>query len=892
MAERIETVSFDVDVAGATRQIDAYINTLNKLDKELADLQKAGKDTAATQQKIAATTAALNKALQGETKTLAGAVAQTAAYDKAQKSLNATTQKTIVATTNLDTVTKKQTASFGRSLAGAKNLTQAFTRGLGGLSNLVGGFGLASIGVNLLSDGVAKLVDEFFKASQAQTSLANVNKAYAETVATETAALQVNFAALNNTTLSLTQRKEALGALIEQFPEYFGGLEAETATVEQLKVAYEGAAVAIKQKAIQSALAAERQALISSKIKLEIEQVKELQALDEKRAKVQGDPVGEAIVQSVVDGVADKYRKGLEDIAQAEQALIDVEAKLGGQITINDKIKAATARRAARERIEADKADAEAAKKADAAAEKAKQRREAAVADRQKEREAIAAENAENERLKGTLAGLQKELAKINELLNSGVKITDKERLEELGAEYQRITKDIEKATEAIDAVTKARKADEVQVIQNAKIGNIETELLRGRIAANQKALEQQELQRQRQLNQIETNRQAALSATQNDTARTIIEASNAKKREDFERESAETILQLRIKLQKQKLDLAQREGQDTNEIANEILKLEAELLALTGKRYDIKIGVDEKSAKSTKEKLKELVNQVADVVEEFSGQVFDFLNTQNAQTAANADAAISKQQEVLNALLANEETTNVEQVRLEQERLEKLNEAREKAKEQEARIAQAQIAINLALAVARAVAEGGGVASAITVGLALSAAIFGFIQAKQTAEQSFYEGTMYAERAPHEPRGRDTIKANINEGEAIIPTDTTRKYNAALEAIYYGKIPASDMNAMVGDYLNGVRSGRDEINAAAESSKREFRILHYAREERRPAAASESSNTADLRAVVELVVTELRKQPQQVIKGDKIVSLVQSKADAKGRMRKRYGTK
>lgn len=890
MAERIETVSFDVDVTAATRQIDAYINTLNKLDKELADLQKAGKDTAATQQKIAATTAALNKALQGETKTMAGAVAQTAAYEKAQKSLNAETQKTVAVTTNLDTVTKRQTASFGRSLDGAKNLTQTFARGLGGLSNLVGGFGLAGIAVNLLSDGVAKLIDGFFKASLAQESLENVNKAYTETVAKETAALNVNFGALNNTTLSLTQRKEALDALIQQFPEYFGGLDAEKATMQELQLAYEATTIVIKQKAIQSALGAEREKIVAKQVAAQLEfESKQLAFRNRLIAQGRTEAEADAIIsRNLLEGrgvAATEYLDIVEETAKAETALNELEKKLTGNITEGDKAKVKAAEDATKARIKDEKAQT-------AAEEKSKQRRAAAAADRQRERDAIAAENAENERLKGTLAGLQKELAKINELLKSGTKINDKERLVELGAEYQRITKDIEKATEAIDAVTKARKADEVQVIQNAKIGNIETELLRGRIAANQKQLEQQELQRQRQLNQIETNRQAALSATQNDTARTIVESANAKKREAFEQESAENILQLRIKLQKQKLDLARREGQETNVISEEILKLEAELLALTGKRYDIKVGIDENSAKSTKDKLKELVNQVADVVEEFSGQVFSFLNSQNAQTAANADAAISKQQEVLNALLANEETANVEQVRLEQERLEKLNEQREKAKEQEARIAQAQIAINLALAVARAVAEGGGVASAITVGLALSAAVFGFIAAKQAAEQSFYEGTMYAERAPHEPRGRDTIKANINEGEAIIPTDTTRKYNKALDAIYYGKIPASDMNAMVGDYLSGVSHARDEMNAAAESSKKEFRILHVAREERRPAPAPQSSNTADLRAVVELVVSELRKQPQQVIKGDKIVSLVQSKADARGRMRKRYGTK
>jgi len=890
MAEMIETVSFDVDVSGASKQIDSYIKTLQVLERELTDLQKAGKDTSATQQKIAATTAQLNKALAAETTTLKGAVAQTAAYDKTQQQLNATTQKSVVATNNLTNATAKQNASFGRSLAGAKNLTQAFTRGAAGLTNLVGGFGVASIAINFLSDGISKLINEYFKASQAQQSLDNVTAAYTETVAKETAELQVNFAAVTNTNLSLTQRKEALGALIEQFPEYFGGLKAETATVEQLKIAYEGAAVAIKQKAIQSALASERQSLISSKIKLEIEQVKELQALEEKRAKVQGDPVGEALLQSVIDGVAEKYRKGLEDIAQAEQALIDVEQKLSGQITITDKIRAAIARKAARERIEADKADADATKKADEAAKKAAARRQKEADDRAKAKQAIADENAENERLKGTLAGLQKELAKINELLTSGVKITDKERLAELGAEYQRVTGEIEKAQAAIEAVTKARKADEVQIIQNAKIGNIETELLRNKIADNQRLSEQLEIQRQRELNLIESTRQKNLAATKDETARNIISAAAAKEREVFEQQSAENILRLRINLQKQKLELAAREKQDTNEIANEVLRLEAELLALTGKQYDVKVGVDKKSVKDTKEELKKTVNAVADVVQELSGQVFDFISSQNAAALAESEAAITKQQELLNGLLANEQQTNTEQIRLEQERLDKLNEARDKAKENEAKIAQAQIAINLALAVARAVAEGGGVASAVTVGLALTAAIFGFLKAKQTAEQAFFHGTMYAERAEGEPAGRDTIHARINEGEAIIPTQTTREYNKALEAIYYKKIPAQALNAMVGDYLSGAKGARATVQSAADTNRREFGIVHLSRQLAQPTQATTRDNTNDMRMLTELFVSELRKLPSQQIKGKDIATIVQSKADAKGTRRKRLG--
>jgi len=915
MAELIETVSFDVDASGATKQVDSYIKTLQSLEREMVELQKAGKDTSLTQQKIAATTAQLNKVLTAETVTMKGATAQAAAYDKTQKQLNSTTQKMIQQTDNLTKSTARQNASFGRSLAGAKNLTQAFTRGAAGLTNLVGGFGIANIGINLLSDGVAKLIDSLFKASLAQESVDNATKSYTETVAKETAALQVNFAALNNTNLSLSQRKEALGKLIAQFPEYFAGLDAEKSTVEALKLAYEGTAIAIKSKALESAFGGEREALTSKKIQAEIEKERLVRELAIKQIKANGQAVTEEGIAyaknrvlagsgiSLYDfGAIKEYQASIAEINAALKELDNIQKDLTkSTISEEDKITEQKAKRAAKlredtKRIEdinkknaqkridaADKTEADAAKKAAA-------RREKEADDRAKARKATADEAAENERLKGTLAGLQKELGKINELLTSGVKVTDKERLAELGAEYQRVTKDIENAQAAIDAVTKARKADEVQIIENAKIGNIETELLRNKIADNQKLAEQLEIQRQRELNLIEASRQKNLAAVKDETARNIITAAAAKEREAFEAQSAENILRLRIKLQKQKLELAAREKQDTTEIANEVLKLEAELLELTGKQYDIKVGVDGKSVKDTKEQLKEVVNQVADVVEELSGQVFDFISSQNAAALAESEAAISKQQEILNGLLANEEQTNTEQIRLEQERLDKLNEAREKAKENEAKIAQAQIAINLALAVARAVAEGGGVASAITVGLALTAAIFGFLKAKQTAEQAFFEGTLYAERAPGEPAGRDTIHARINEGEAIIPTETNRQYSKAIEAIYYKKIPAKTLNAMVGDYLSGANAARENVQNAANANRREFGIVSLSRQLAQPTQATNNGNGNDTRLVAELIVSELRKLPQQQIKGSDIVTALQSKADAKGKVRKRLG--
>lgn len=893
MADKIELVSFDVDTATATKQVDSYIATLNKLELELRELQKQGKDTTAVQNKIAQATAQLNKALTAETTTLKGAVSQTAAYNKAQKELDSTTKKTIATTNNLSAATQKQAAGFARSLAGAKNLTQTFTRGAAGLSNLVGGFGIASVGINLLSDGVAKLANEYFKASLAEESVDNASKAYAETVAKETATLKVNFGALNNTNLSLSQRKEALDNLIQQFPEYFGGLDAEKATVQELQLAYEATTIAIKQKAIQTALAAEREKIVSKQVSAQIEfETKQLafrnRLLEQGRTEAEAEAILSRNRLSGASVVVNTYLDIVSETAKAETALNELEKKLTSDITEREKEKVKAAKEATEARIKDEKAQT-------AAAEKASSRRKKEADEREKARQAIKDEDAENQRLKGTLAGLQKELSKVNELLNSGVKIEDKERLAELGAEYQRITKEIESAQAAIDAVTKARKADEVQIIKNAKIGNVQNALLEVEISQNQKLAETLEVQRQRELNLIEVNRQKNLAATQNETARNVINAAAAKERERVEAESAANILKIRLKTQQQKLQLAEREKQDTTEISKEILSLEADLLKLTGKQYDIKVGFDDKSGEDTEGRIRKLIGKIADVVQEFSGQVFDFLSSQNQAAIAQADAAISKQQELLNGLLANEQQVNVEQVRLEQERLDKLNKAREKAAENEARIAQAQIAINLALAVARAVAEGGGLASAITVGLALSAAIFGFLKAKQTASQAFYEGTMYAERAPHEPAGRDTINARLNEGEAIIPTDTTKKYNKSLEAIYYGKIPAADMNKMVGDYLSGAKAVRSLADNAAQGNKQQFQIVALASAERKTAKAANYSGSPkdyDIRLFAELVTAEIRKLPKSQVKAGDLAKVIQSRADNKGKIRKRLGLK
>ena len=303
--------------------------------------------------------------------------------------------------------------------------------------------------------------------------------------------------------------------------------------------------------------------------------------------------------------------------------------------------------------------------------------------------------------------------------------------------------------------------------------------------------------------------------------------------------------------------------GQTNEQVNDQIAKIQELQLALSKLQGEpIKIGVDTSEARK---KLKETIEFVAGIAEQLGAQVIDFVSSSNQAALQAAENAVSKQQAILDELLNNRETANAQQVELERERLDRLNAEREKAKNKEAQIAQAQIAINLALAVARAVAEGGGVASAVTVGLALTAAIFGFLKAKQASEQAFYEGTTYAKRGKGERAGRDTIKARLNEGEAVIPTDTNAQYHEAVKAIYHKTVPADAMNDFVQNYRAG-RISKKVLKVANDSAARASQPIQNI------VVVQPDSGSSD-------VVKAIESMPQNVLRGEQIHQIIKSKS-------------
>jgi hypothetical protein len=165
-------------------------------------------------------------------------------------------------------------------------------------------------------------------------------------------------------------------------------------------------------------------------------------------------------------------------------------------------------------------------------------------------------------------------------------------------------------------------------------------------------------------------------------------------------------------------------------------------------------------------------------------------------------DKAIDKSKSALDEIRANSEDYNARQLEIEKERLENLENERARAVEREKTIAQVQLAINAAIAISKAAAEGGA-AAPVTIALTLASLIAGLAQARVAAGNAFYKGVEYLERGNNKA-GRDTIPAMLNEGERVITTDTNNKYWDVLSAVHNNRIPADVLNTFSKAYQQG----------------------------------------------------------------------------------------
>lgn len=403
------------------------------------------------------------------------------------------------------------------------------------------------------------------------------------------------------------------------------------------------------------------------------------------------------------------------------------------------------------------------------------------------------------ERKRAALSGLNDELvaAKVNKSFADEVATVERNNAQRVNASQIEILK---KEREIL-----AIKGESVEKI-DLQIAQLERQALALRNVANiekdANAIKLANLERDKMAaaNAIEAERNVALASTQTKADIDKINAQYDQKQAQTTARNERNILQFRKEMIQQAIQIEEATGKSDG---LKVAELRKDLEEINGQI----LQTDKAINTSSTDVKQDLANKVA-AYTEFAANIVmnvtDILSTiENAQTAA-IDERIAKSKSALEELLSNTETTNVRQIELEKERLNALQKEREKSANREVVIANIRIAADLAVGIAKAVAEGGGIGSIATVGAALTAAALGFAQAKAQAKNAYYNGTTYLTDSKA-PKGRDKINIWANEGEAIIPTATNAKYSKTVDAIYYGTVPHDVLNSFVDAYQNNL---------------------------------------------------------------------------------------
>ena len=388
-------------------------------------------------------------------------------------------------------------------------------------------------------------------------------------------------------------------------------------------------------------------------------------------------------------------------------------------------------------------------------------------------------------------------IARLEKLENDSVKIVE--------TGIKKISK------EALDAIERKKQAEkEYQDMLNESNQRLKDSIaeLKNRLETESTILQNN---RDRQLSldllQLEQNRnEKLLFARQNITDADKlnaelerIDSAYNKQRQKMEAQAARDIIQERIKLLNQLRNIAVKQGD-----ALGISELDKQLAELDLKFQELNKSLED-GFTQVKDKVdyKELIDQTTQTLQLASDTVFQILTSNVQAYIEGLDRAVDKSKTALDDIRQNSENFNARQLEIEKERLEKLEAERARAVEREKTLGQIQVAINAAIAISKAAAEGGGFASAFTIAATLASLIAGLAQARAAAGNAFFHGVEYLERG-NNPRGRDTIPAMLNEGERVITTDTNNKYWDVLSAVHNNRIPADVLNGFANAYQQG----------------------------------------------------------------------------------------
>jgi hypothetical protein len=264
-----------------------------------------------------------------------------------------------------------------------------------------------------------------------------------------------------------------------------------------------------------------------------------------------------------------------------------------------------------------------------------------------------------------------------------------------------------------------------------------------------------------------------------------------------------------------------QRDKIRLNELNAELKAINDRIKAVTNAEEKAEL---QKRQRAVRGQIAEINRQTNDVVDPNSkkvdtlqayvtsiGQLADsvvaFWQKANDAEAAALDRSISLQEKRVSAAQRIAERGNASYLKAEEDRLNELTVKRENAARKQlgidAALQASQILVGITGAISKIATPGIGIAEtigAMAVIFSSLAAGYGLVKSLQGNQPKLFKGTRYLKRNG-EPAGRDTIPAMLNEGEAVIPTETNKAYHPTVAAIYDGTIPPEHINNFVKNY-------------------------------------------------------------------------------------------
>ena len=812
MAEIKDVYSLEFNSSQFQTEINSAIESIDQLNSAMEQGVDVADDLEAAQ-------ANLVSVLNTEAKGVEQLNQKRDTLVKTQKQVNAESKTGVAVGKQLDTTNKQiavstgqaatQQRSFAGSLVqGARNLNSMRRAGmmLGNLFRVIGGINP----FGLLLTAIPALISYLTSATGAQNAFNEAAESAIDTYAKEKVALDDLFVSLTDVNLKGEDRKSVIDEINNQYGQYLPNLLTEASTAEEVAKAYELVNQALIKKAVTQA---KTQALEEATAKLLKGQMTSLKEIEEMEKIVQAQkargqiPSKNALARIKQEREAikiykEQYQQSLNIIDKASK---DLEATL---ITTSNNTTTTTNNNTNKTRTYTHNSQKKTVKQTQSFY---KQLQKLAVDQLNNARKIISDEE------KARIKGIQDNIKATEDLLNYQISLTNEGSEERITAEsqytdvltdlYRRYAQELGMSETQINQFIADRLKNRTQLYDefytnqsDLNANSIETQLNQDLLALEQ-----------------ERNKKLDAAFLNVDLQEKIDEEYN-QKRLVLEAKANQKILDSRIQFLQKSRDLlfAAGDSKAVSELDKQIsdLKLKYEELnkaTIDANKQILKGATDafvktteegEKTTKTLTDKQKELIDQTTQLIQGVSDNVFNVLNAQVQAYIAGLDKAIDKSKSALDEIRSNSENYNARQLEIEKERLEKLEAERARAVEREKNLAQVQLAINAAIAISKAAAEGGA-AAPITIALTLASLIAGLAQARVAAGNAFFHGVEYLERGQNKA-GRDTIPAMLNEGERVITTDTNNKYWDVLSAVHNNRIPADVLNTFSKAYQQG----------------------------------------------------------------------------------------